>query len=285
MYKVFLYTPHLVSPNINVLLITDSQWSKAGNSHWHDTTNWSINFIQMFPIIHSMSFSWSWILSRFPRCILLSCSLSILQCLKKYLMSGCIKTENILFLIILLATNFNIHRLFLSEAMNTVFPKCWFFYFYRSFFIHQTDFSCKKQLSLFFSLLMYLFICMIWTRGYLFYMHYSPLLSLFILFHKLSQVCYGLFRWFNSQISALLKINPLQEMPVWRCGIGGKMKMYRWRSKNARGMKDKGYWTQILAVPRMKDKRLMDTEAQGSNYPWLLYCGWRSDRLAIGKKV
>lgn len=116
----------------------------------------------MFPIIHLMSFSWSWILSRFPRRILLSCSLSILQCLKKYLMSGCIKTENILFLIILFASNFNIHRLFLSEAMNTVFAKCWFFYFYRSFFIHQTDFSCKQHLSLFFSLLMYLSYLFVW---------------------------------------------------------------------------------------------------------------------------
>ena len=141
--------------------------------------------------------------------------------------------------------------------MNTVFAKWWFFYFYHSFFIHQMDFSCKQQLSLFSSLLMYLsyLFVWVWTCGYLFYMHYSPLLSLFI-----SQIVPGLlwpFRWFNSQISALLKINPLQEMPVWRCGIGEKMKMYRWRRKNAQGMKDKGYWNQILAAPRMKDKRLI----------------------------
>ena len=109
-------------------------------------------------------------------------------------MSGCIKTENIQFLIILFATNFNIYWLFLSEAMNTVFAKWWFFYFYRSFFIHQMDFSCKQQLSLFSSLLVYLsyLFVWVWTYGYLFYMHYSPLLSLFILFHKLSQVCYGI---------------------------------------------------------------------------------------------
>ena len=36
----------------------------------------------MFLTIPLMSFSWSWILSRFPRCILLLCPLSILQHLK-----------------------------------------------------------------------------------------------------------------------------------------------------------------------------------------------------------
>lgn len=134
------------------------------------------------------------------------------------------------------ASNFNIHRLFLSEAMNTVFAKCWFFYFYRSFFIHQTDFSCKQHLSLFFLINVFkLFICMIWTRGYLFYMHYSPLLSLFILFHKLSQVCYGLFRWFNSQISALLKINPLPRNACLEMWHRSEKMSYRWRRKMPRG--------------------------------------------------
>ena len=129
-----------------------------------------------------------------------------------------------------------------------------------SFFLHSSNGLLLQATAVpfFFLISVFkLFICMS-MDSWVFILY--ALQSITIIIYSISQIVPGLlwhFRWFNSQISALLKINPLQEMPVWRCGIGEKMKMYRWRRKNAQGMKDKGYWNQILAAPRMKDKRLI----------------------------
>lgn len=87
-----------------------------------------------------------------------------------------------------------------------------------------------------------LFICMIRTVGICFIcitVHYYHYLFYFTNCPRFAMA----FLDDSTHRSVLcLKINPLQEMPVWRCGIGGKWKCIGWRRKMPVVLKDKGYW-------------------------------------------
>lgn len=92
-----------------------------------------------------------------------------------------------IYVLIFLATNFNIHWYFLPMVITTyqmTIP-----YFYHSFSIYRLEFYIKK--TAFFSLLFILFNyshLSIWTTRYFFYFaDYIPLLSLYILLLKLFQ--------------------------------------------------------------------------------------------------
>lgn len=95
---------------------------------------------------------------------------------------------DIMFLLKLLTTNFCIPPYIFPASIISVLFKWWFSISLNSSIFISWNFSVRHS-CLFFSLFILLFLISVWIYGYLFNsMEYNPILLLFILLFKLSQL-------------------------------------------------------------------------------------------------